>query len=83
MDDLVIRLGVIQLGLQEQSLGVEFLGSSHIGLGAESLSPHQLLMQNSTGFGAQGHQFLGYLPHLVGPLQLVICRLHCQFDLIA
>jgi NADH:ubiquinone oxidoreductase subunit 5 (subunit L)/multisubunit Na+/H+ antiporter MnhA subunit len=38
VDDLVVRLGVIQLGLQKQRSGVEFLGSCHIGLGAESLS---------------------------------------------
>src|SRR5271155_6228107 len=42
VNDLIVRLAVIQLRLQEQSPGVEFLGCSHIGLGTEGLSPREL-----------------------------------------
>src|SRR5208283_444817 len=56
MNDLVVRLRVIQLGLEKQRLRVEFLRGCQVSLGVEGRSLYQLLLQHPVGFGAQSQQ---------------------------
>src|SRR5271167_1190252 len=62
--NFVASLDVVELRLQEQSLGVQFVGGGGIRLRTQGGAFFHLLGDNAAGFGAQSQQFLRDLHHL-------------------
>jgi hypothetical protein len=76
----IFRLDAIQLRLQEQSPGVEFMRGSRVNLRLERSAFFDLLHKDAARFLAQCEKFFRHLGHLVCSFQLVERRLHSELD---
>ena len=79
-DHFVARLDVVQLRLQQQSFGVEFVGGGGVRLRTERGAFLQLLNGDAAGFRAQSQEFFGHFHHLPGAFEFVVGGLHAELD---
>src|SRR5580658_9826371 len=82
LNHLVARLNVIELRLEQCSLGIELLRHRALRLGLQRLAFLQLLRGYAAGFRAQRIQFFRDLHHFLGALQFVVSNLQLQLHVL-
>src|SRR5215472_1910706 len=70
LEQLVVRLNVAELRVEEQCLGIKFLSRSSVCLGPKGFASDQLLRCYSGGLRSQRQDLLRHVDHFPSPVNL-------------